>query len=133
MLKTSMETPSHSQWKVYMFKMHTFKIFQKLNHRNMFVLKKYNIPLELASVWQFLHTNTYKILKFISFQGNVKGHVFQKQAWRNLKFYVLFLFFFLIIRWFRMQEIRKILNQNFNYTHTSLIIARSTSDKWELE
>ena len=51
---------------VIVFKMHTFKIFQKINHRN---LKKYNVPLELASVRPFLHTNKYEC---ISSQGNVK-------------------------------------------------------------
>ena len=61
------------------FKMHTFKIFQKLIHRKKYLnLKKYDISLELALVRPFFHTNTYK---FMSSQDNVKGHVFQKQAW----------------------------------------------------
>ena len=42
-------------------------------------MKKYNIPLELASVRPFFHTNTYR---YMSSQGNVKGYVFQKQALR---------------------------------------------------
>ena len=40
----------------------------------------------------------------MSSQGNVKGYIFQKQAFPY--FYVLFVF--LIKRWFCMQEIRKI-------------------------
>ena len=56
-----------------------------------FNLKIYNIPLELASIRPFYHTNTYKLLKFMSFQGNAKGQVFQKQAWDPL-----FLFFIII-------------------------------------
>ena len=32
----------------------------------------------------------------MSFQGNVEGHVFQKQAWRPVHFYVLFLCFIFI-------------------------------------
>ena len=72
---------------VFVFKMHTFKVFQKFNHRNIFNLKKYNIPLELASIRPFFYTNTYKLMLS---QGNVKGHVFQKQAWRPL----IYMFYF---------------------------------------
>ena len=45
-----------SNARVFMFKMLVFKIFQKINY--------------------------ISILKFMSFEGYVKGHVFQKQAWR---------------------------------------------------
>ena len=40
---------------VFVFKMHTFKIFQKINHKNIFNLKKYN-------------TNTYQ---FVCMSSNV--------------------------------------------------------------
>ena len=67
---------------VFVFKMHTFKIFQKLNHRNIFECLKDNKPLELP----FFHTNTYKLM---SSQGNL----FQKQARSPLIF--MFQFYFL--------------------------------------
>ena len=52
----------------------------------------------------------------MSFQSNVKGHIFQKQARRPLifKFYLDFLS---LDDSACMQEI-----YNFNYTHTSLIV-----------
>ena len=71
---------------VFIFKMHTFKILKKLNH--IIIFKKYNIQLELASVKPFFHADTYQ---FMSSQGNVKGHVFKKQAWRPL----IFMFYFI--------------------------------------
>ena len=64
---------------VFVFKMHILKIFQKLNHRNIFQFKEIQYTLALASLRPFFNTNTYQ---FMSFQGNVKDHVFQKQAWR---------------------------------------------------
>ena len=42
----------------------------------------------------------------MSFQGNVSGHVFQKEAYGDPLF--LWVFLFLIIRGFCLQEIRKI-------------------------
>ena len=58
------------------------------------------------------------ILKLISFQGNVKGHVFQKQAWIPLIF--MFYFDFLSKDDSVCKKLEKKLNHNFNYTHTSL-------------
>ena len=63
-----------------------------------------------------MYTNTYQILKLMSFEDNVKGH-FKNKHGDTLFF--MFYFLFLIIIWICMQEIRKI-NHNFNYTHTSL-------------
>ena len=58
-------------------------------------LKKYNIPLELASIRPFFHTNTYQLM---SSQGKVKGHVFKKN--KPVDPLLLCLFWVLIIRWF---------------------------------
>ena len=65
-------------------------LYQMFILYKMFYLKKYNIPLELASVRDFFHTNTYQ---FVSSQGNVKGHVFQHQTWRHL----IFMFYFYLL------------------------------------
>ena len=54
----------------------------------------------------------------MSFQGNFKGHVFQKQAWKPLIF--IFYVYFLAEDDYICKIIEK-LNHNFNYTHTSLI------------
>ena len=54
----------------------------------------------------------------MSFQGNVKGHVFQKQA------YPLFLCFILIFLSQADSVCKKLekLNHKVNYTHTSLFM-----------
>ena len=97
--------------------MHTFKIFQKLNHRNMFNLKKYNIPLELASVSPFFHTNTYQFWNLCHFKAMFKT-MYLKNKHEDTLFLCCILYF---VSWLCMQEIRKYLNHNFNYTHTSFI------------
>ena len=53
----------------------------------------------------------------MSFQGNVKGHVFQKQAWTLL--ILMFYFVFLSQDEYVCKKLEQ-LNHNFNYTHTSL-------------
>ena len=58
----------------------------------------------------------------MSFQGNVKGHVFQKQAWRTLIF-MLYLYF-LSQDDYVCKRLEK-LNHNFNYTHTFLNLKSS--------
>ena len=52
----------------------------------------------------------------MSSQGNVKGHVFQKQAWRSPIFW--FYFDFLSLDESLCEKLEKF--YNFNYTHTSL-------------
>ena len=91
------------------------KYFENSITETGFNLKKYYISLELASGRAFFNTNTYKLMSSLA---NIKGHVFAKQAQLRPP-YFYFLFLFLIIRWFCMQEKRK-LNLNSNYTHTSL-------------
>ena len=54
----------------------------------------------------------------MSFQGNVEGHVFQKEAWRPLIF--MFYFNLLSSHYSVCKKLEK-LTHNFNYTHTSLI------------
>ena len=68
---------------VFVFKMHsTLKIFQNKITGTCFYLKKHDIPLELAPVLPFYHTNTYNFFKNLcKIQGNVKGHVIKKKAW----------------------------------------------------
>ena len=59
------------------------KYFKNYITGTCFNMKKYNVPLELVSVRPFsiqIHIN----VKFMSSQGNVKGRVFQIQAWRPL-------------------------------------------------
>ena len=53
----------------------------------------------------------------MSSQGNVEGHVFQKQAWRPLNS----MFYFDFLSWDDSvcKKLEK-LNHNFNYPHTSL-------------
>ena len=54
----------------------------------------------------------------MSSQGNVKGHVFQKQAWRPLIF--MLYFDFLSSDDSVCKKFEK-LNHKLNYTHTTLI------------
>ena len=60
---------------VFVFKMHRLKYFKNKITGTYFNLKKYNIPLEIFNTYQFM-----------SSQGNVKGHVFHKQAWISQNF-----------------------------------------------
>ena len=94
----------------FVFKMHTFKIFQKLNHRNMFLFKKYNLLLELASVRQFsiqIHIN----FKTDGISRQYLRSCISKTSMETHYFYVLFLYL--------CKKYEK-LNHNFNNTHTSL-------------
>ena len=62
---------------VFMFEMHTFKIFQKLNQLIVYehILIQRNI---------IYHTNTYRLM-------STQGNVFHKQAWRHLVFMYFFI------------------------------------------
>ena len=82
-----MVTPKFIAIHVFVFKMHTFKLFKKNNHRNIF---SFRIPLELASAKPFFHTNTKN---HGNAKGNAKGYVFQKQAQRQHIFIFYFHFY----------------------------------------
>ena len=55
-----------------------------------FNLKKYNIPLELASVRPFFHTNTYHFLNLCHLKAMLKA-MYSKTSMEAPYFYVLFL------------------------------------------
>ena len=67
---------------LFVLKMHILKIFQKSNHRNMFLFKEMHSTTGVSLSKTFFPYKYIQILKLISSQGKFKGHVFQKQALR---------------------------------------------------
>ena len=88
---------------VFAFKMHNYIQNSSKNESSYFNLKKYNIPLVLASVWQFYHTNTYILNKLCHLKAILKAMYFKNRHGDTL-----------------CKNIEKI-DHKFNYTHTSLI------------
>ena len=85
---------------------------------NICVCVIYDIYISGVSLSKAIFPYKYRqILKLLSYQGNVKGKCISKTSMGTPYFYAIFLF--LSIRWYWLQEIRKI-NSKFNYTHTSL-------------
>ena len=79
----------------FVFNKHTFKIFQKLNHRNIFEIIEIQFTTGVSlskAIFPCKYIYIY-IYIFMSSQGNVKSHVFKKQAWIPLIF--MFHFYFI--------------------------------------
>ena len=58
--------------------MHIFKIFQKLNFNNIFEFKEIEYTTGVSFSKAILPYKYISILKLMSSQGNIKGHIFQK-------------------------------------------------------
>ena len=91
---------------VLMLKMHTLKIFHKLNRRNIFEFKEIKYTTEVSLSKPFFPTNTNQ---FMSSEGNVKAMDFKIMHGESL---------FLCFNFISAHKKLEKLHHKFHYTHT---------------